>query len=183
MLIPDDVQTFAYSFLGGVFFGLYPSQIKTEEVLRAAPHPIVFQVYKTACVFCGGFLFLLPRLLGLVDAAPEGEHVFVFSWWGLISAFFWIPAGLATIFSVPKVGMGMVMAVSSASNALASFTIFTAIGINQMKLHECGQDCRFYIAPLWLCGTILGILIMVFPQKVMQAQRRQCSVHGRTRSW
>ena len=174
MPVPDAVQTFGYGLLGGVFFGLYPSQIKTKDVLRVAPHPIVFQIYKTACVFFSGFLFLLPRIFGIVDAVPGGEHNFVFSWWGLISAFFWIPAGLLTISSIQRVGMSMVVAVSSASNAIISFTIFTVIGINHMRLHDCGHDCRFFLAPLWLCTTIIGILIMVLPQKIVRACRRQC---------
>jgi hypothetical protein len=169
------VETFAYALLGGVFFGLYPSQIKTPAVLRARPSPVVFQMYKTAVVFVSGFVFLLPRALRGAEL-PAGQAAFVFSWWGFVAAFFWIPAGLTTIASVPLVGMGLVVAVSSASNAILSFTIATAVGINRMQPHSCGPaNCTFYLAPVWLATTVLGIMVMVFPGKFMALARRHCA--------
>ena len=165
-------ETFVYALLGGFFFGLYPSQIKTAVVLKAKPSPIVFQIYKTAVVFFTGFLFLLPRLL--MEQLPEDESAFVFSWWGFISALFWIPAGLTTIKAVPLIGMGMVTAVSSATNAILSFTISTSIGINRMKPHSCGFGCTYYLAPIWLITTVIGIYVMVFPGKLLACVRRSC---------
>ena len=168
----DQAETFVYALLGGVFFGLYPSQIKTPAVIRAAPSPVVFQAYKSAVVFASGFLFLLPRLL---SDLPHGQTAaFVFSKWGFLAAFFWIPAGLTTIASVPMVGMGMVVAISSASNAILSFSIETALGINRMKAHACGSSCVFYLAPLWLMTTVLSILVMLFPGKFVALARRYC---------
>ena len=165
-------ETFVFALLGGVFFGLYPSQIKTQAVLRARPSPVVFQMYKTAVVFVSGFVFLIPRAL---SSLPSDQTVFVFSWWGFVAAFFWIPAGLTTIASVPLVGMGMVVAVSSACNAILSFTISTAIGINRLQPHSCGPRCNFYLAPFFLATTVLGIIIMVFPGKFISLVRRHCA--------
>jgi hypothetical protein len=51
----------SYATIGGALTGLYPVFIKTERVLQANPHPVVFQLYKSTVVFVSSWLFLLYR--------------------------------------------------------------------------------------------------------------------------
>ena len=44
----------ALAVIGGALMGSYPVFIKTDAVLKAAPHPLVFQLYKSAVVFATG---------------------------------------------------------------------------------------------------------------------------------
>ena len=67
--------------------GLYPTFIKTPAVLAADVHPLVFQLYKATAVFLTGWLFLIPRAIRAARGdLPEGEHVYEFTYWGLVSA-------------------------------------------------------------------------------------------------
>jgi hypothetical protein len=109
--------------------GLYPAAIKTPTVLAAAPHPVVFQCYKSFWVFAVGWLLLLPRLV----SRPDGEPLFVFTKWGLVGAATWIPSGLCTIISVPMIGMGNVMTLSAATSAVLSFVVFVSLGLAKVK--------------------------------------------------
>eukprot|EP00729_Bicosta_minor_P031962 gene31962-34706_t len=54
-------SSFVLAAIGGLMMGVYPAAIKTRAVVRARPHPVVFQLYKSFWVFVTGFLFLLPR--------------------------------------------------------------------------------------------------------------------------
>ena len=44
----------ALAVIGGALMGSYPVFIKTDAVLKAEPHPLVFQLYKSAVVFATG---------------------------------------------------------------------------------------------------------------------------------
>ena len=51
--------------------GVYPLFIKTDAVLKAKPHPVVFQLYKSSCVFLSGFIFLIPRYFSWKNRAGQ----------------------------------------------------------------------------------------------------------------
>jgi hypothetical protein len=57
----------------------------------------------------------------------------VFSWWGVVSAAFWVPSGLLTIASVPLIGMAMQVAVNCAANAVLTFLVFWLVFKSKMK--------------------------------------------------
>ena len=137
--------------------GTYPAFIKTKTVVQANVPPIIFQLYKTAWVFVLGFLFLIPRSF---HPRVIGEPLFVFSWWGFMSAVLWVPAGMTTIASVPMVGMGYQVATACSFSSLLSFIIFTTLASNgsSMKAHSCGHNCTYYLAPFYLILMIAGML-------------------------
>jgi hypothetical protein len=165
-----DLQTLLYATLGGFFMGSYPLFIKTPSVLSANVAPIVFQLYKAIVVFLCGFLFLIPRAIHLHHITNPDEPLFVFSYWGFASAALWVPSGLCTITSVPLVGMGFQVATACSFSSLLSFVVFTVVVHHgtTMKRHSCGNDCTYYLAPLWLCMMVVGMLSMVFVSTIVQ---------------
>jgi len=159
---------------GGAFMGLYPSFIKTKKVLAADVHPIVFQLYKSSMVFITGWFFLIPRAIKAHNGQlPHGEPIFVFSWWAVISAMFWVPSGLLTITSVPMIGMGMQVAISCAANSILSFLVFWLVFGAKMKeypIHNCtdmsAPHCHYFRAPIYLGATVIGMVALVFAENI-----------------
>ena len=152
--------------------GLYPSFIKTKAVLAADVHPFVFQLYKSSIVFLTGWMFLIPRAIHAhsynngTRVLPADESVFVFSIWGALSAAFWVPSGILTISSVPLIGMGMQVAVSSASASLLSFLVFWLVFDTPMKKYPTPGGGVYYRAPIYLVATIMGMVMLVFAEKI-----------------
>lgn len=147
----------ALAVLGGAAMGSYPVFLKTQPVLRAAPHPLVFQLYKSAIVFATAWIFLIPRWW----SRPAEEPLLVWSKWGLAAAAFWIPSGLGTIFAVQRLGMGLTMAINAATGSTASFVAFVALFGTRIREYSCGEGCTFTLAPVYLLATLLGIVAMV----------------------
>jgi hypothetical protein len=168
-----NLEALLYAVLGGVCFGTYPLFIRTPAALAAKPHPIVFQLYKSTVVFLSSFLFLLPRYVRW-HAANDGTPLFVFNWWGVASAALWIPAGLTTIWSVPIIGMGLQVAVAASSSAVVSFCAFWLLFGTKMKEHSCGGTCVYYLAPLYLFFTVMGMVTLIFSEKVATLARQHC---------
>jgi hypothetical protein len=85
-----------------VSFGSFAVPIKWDVVRHADPpvHPFVFQTYKSLWVFATCWLVLLWRPLK-------------FTWLGVVSASFWVPAGAAYVVAVDHVGVGITQAIVS----------------------------------------------------------------------
>lgn len=62
--------------------------------------------------------------------------VYCFSWWGIVSALGWIPSGLCTISAVPRLGVGMSIAVTTSTASVMSFLVFWLVLGEKMKQHE-----------------------------------------------
>ena len=161
-----------YAMLGGIFMGTYPVPIKTPAVLKADVHPVIFQLYKSTVVFICGFLFLIPRLIDprlgpgctMATSQPGTKDVpvFVFTYWGIVSAAGWIPAGLGTIFAVPIIGVSFEICIAAGSSSILQFLAFWLILGEKIKVYSCGKNCTFYMAPVWLCLIILSMCGMVY---------------------
>ena len=131
-------------------------------------HPVVFQVYKSTFVFLAGFLFLIPRAIRVKgdDDSSDSVPIFVFTYWGIVSAMGWIPSGLTTIVAVPVIGMGLAVATAAGSSAVLSFLVFWLVMGEPIQKHSCGHECSYYLAPLWLALTVAGMVAMVFCPRV-----------------
>ena len=154
---------------GGAMMGCYPAFIKTPAVLAAAPHPIVFQCYKSSVVFVSGFFFMLPRWHAVASSAEPDRPLYHYTGWALVSAAAWVPTGVSTIYAVPRVGMGMTTAVSSSAFSVLSFILFWLVFQDSpMKAYACplGLGCHYYRAPIYLAATLVGIFAMVFSKQV-----------------
>ena len=93
-----DGLTLLLAMLGGLFNGTFPIFIKTEKVLAAKVHPVIFQLYKSSWVMIVGVCCAIVRLIRGLPLA--------FTPWASLSAAAWIPSGVFTIIAVPLVGVG-----------------------------------------------------------------------------
>eukprot|EP00439_Symbiodinium_sp_Y106_P048285 s2821_g6.t1 len=150
-----DAVALLFSLLGGFFMGAYPVPIKAPRVLKASPHPVIFQCYKTFWVFLTGWLFLLPRWW--LQESP----VFCPTWWGVVSAMGWIPAGVCAIAAIPRIGIGMLAAVATSCGSISTFLVFWLVLGESMQEHRIGGHV-IYFAPAYLACIILGIVGMVW---------------------
>jgi multidrug transporter EmrE-like cation transporter len=87
-----------------ISFGSFAVPIKILLLKNPQPpiHPFVFQSYKSFWCFTTSWLVLTFR-------------DFQFTWWGIVSAVFWVPAGAAYVVAVDHIGVGLTQAVVSAS--------------------------------------------------------------------
>eukprot|EP00929_Paragymnodinium_shiwhaense_P062019 TRINITY_DN30969_c0_g1_i1.p1 TRINITY_DN30969_c0_g1~~TRINITY_DN30969_c0_g1_i1.p1 ORF type:complete len:384 (-),score=49.79 TRINITY_DN30969_c0_g1_i1:113-1204(-) len=144
-----------YSALGGFFMGTYVVPIKTPSVLKAGVHPVVFQLFKSSWVFLLGWLFVLYRLIAGKDL------VFCFTPWGFLSAAAWIPSGLSTIASVPRIGVGLGIVLNSGTSSILTFLAGWLILGEDMKLHAALPGPFHYLAPYLLACIVLGMTALV----------------------
>lgn len=143
-----------FSFLGGFFMGAYPVPIKAPSVLKADPHPVIFQCYKTFWVFATGWLFILANVI------QGKELIFEFTWWGVVSAAGWIPSGLGTIAAVPRIGVSMGIAINTSTASMLTFLVFWLILKEKMKTHDWDGH-KIYLAPIYFVCILAGVTGMV----------------------
>lgn len=149
-----DSSSFLLSLIGGICMGSYPVPIKAPSVLAAGVHPIIFQCYKSFWVFVVGWCFVLVNMF-------QGKHpAYVFTWWGIASSAAWIPSGLFTIASVPRLGVGMAVILNTSTASLLSFLVFWLVLGEHMKLHG-SPGHEYYLAPVYLCCMIVGMVGLV----------------------
>jgi hypothetical protein len=150
-----DVLALTFSLLGGICMSAYPVPMKAPSVIEANVHPVFFQTYKSFWVFVTGLCFLVSNWL-------RGQTpVFNFSWLGVLSAAFWIPAGVCCITAVPRLGMGLTMTLLAGTAATMSFLVFWLVLGENMKVHHVGSSFHYYMAPLYLIGVIFFMALLV----------------------
>jgi hypothetical protein len=91
-------------------FGSFGVPIKSKIVTSLDIDPLVFQSYKTFMCFLTSWLVLL-----------SGQQ-FTYTPWGIVSAFFWVPGGVATVYAVKSAGLAVGIGVGSSFIVLVSFT-------------------------------------------------------------
>lgn len=161
-----DLLALLFSVLGGFFMGAYPVPIKAPRVLKVNPHPIIFQCYKTFWVFLTGWIFVLWNL---VSGKPL---IFEFSWWGVVSGLAWVPSGLSTIASVPRLGVGLAIAISTGTASVLSFLVFWLVLGEKMKEHMIDGH-EIAIAPIYLLCILAGMVSLVAAPGVLKRQGAQ----------
>lgn len=122
-------------------FGSFAVPMKSQIVKSLNIDPLVYQTYKSVWCFLTAWLIL--------------TYVkFQFTWWGIISAIFWVPAGTAAVVAVKNVGVAVGQAIWSSLIVLVStiwgFVIF----------HE-----KIVSIPLVVAGYVLlvcGLIGMAF---------------------
>jgi len=150
-----DTLALLFSVLGGFFMGAYPVPIKAPSVVKVDPHPVIFQFYKSLWVFVTGWFFVLARWF------QSSFPVYIFSWWGIVSAMGWIPSGLCTISAVPRLGVGMAVAVTTSTASVLSFLVFWLVLGEKMKQREV-LGMKVYFAPVYLICIVLGSAGLVY---------------------
>lgn len=121
-------------------FGSFGVPIKSDIVTSLDVDPLVFQTYKTAMCFMTSWLVLLM-----------GQE-FTFTPWGIVSGFFWVPGGVATVFAIKSAGLAVGIGVGSSFIVLVSFV--WGIFIFQESVRSKGGAC------VAVALMILGIIGM-----------------------
>jgi len=154
----------ALAIAGGFFIGTYPIFVKTPAVLAADVHPAVFQLYKSAWVAVSGLLFVVVN-----GFAPwvrhDGTPFYSFTWWAVLSACAWVPAGTCLIAAVPRVGVGAGVLLFDGSTTLLSFLAFTLVFHEPLKPHYASDGGVYYLAPVYLIAALVGMAGLVLLPK------------------
>ena len=143
-----DWLTVVLAISSGVAMGTFPVFIKTDAVLRAAVHPVVFQLYKASWVAIFGVGFAIVRLLRGLNLE--------FTWWAAASAAAWIPSGLSTIVSVPRIGVGSSVLTTAATGSSLQFVVGWLCFGEKFRLHKIGGR-EYVLAPYYFCGCVIGM--------------------------
>ena len=161
-----DGLTLLLAMLGGLFNGTFPIFIKTEKVLAAKVHPVIFQLYKSSWVMIVGVCCAIVRLIRGLPLA--------FTPWASLSAAAWIPSGVFTIIAVPLVGVGSSVLTTAATGSVLSFLVFWLGFHEPMKVHNIGGH-EIVLAPFYMFGCILGMAGLVLAHQWALRQKESAA--------
>jgi glucose uptake protein GlcU len=157
---------------GGMLGGSYPVFIKTPRVIAAKVSPIVFQCYKSFWVFALAWIFLLVNFL-------RGKPLFTFTYWGIVGASFWVPAGFAYIAAVSMCGVATAAVLNTGVNSVLQFLVSVAT-TEKMRLH--GQ-WEVPLAPFYLVALVLGMAgLILSPSLPLRCLEQRAAVEGKKES-
>lgn len=107
--------------------------------MRWFPHSL-FVAHKTFMCFVTSWL------------VPAFGEPFSFTPWGIVSAFFWVPAGVAAIFNIKTAGLAVAMGTLSSFIVLVSFV--WGIFVFEEQIHSPGMACFvIFLMMMGLCGV------------------------------
>lgn len=152
------------AFCSMLAFGSFGVPIKSKRAQSVDVDPLVFQSYKTIMVFLTSWLVLLA-----------GED-FSFSPWGLVSAAFWVPGGVATVYAVKTAGLAIGIGMGSCFIVLVSF--IWGIFIFQEHVHsQLGASFAIFC----MMGGLFGMAYYSSPDtKVDESQNMMVSPEAET---
>lgn len=135
-----------------VCFGSCGVPLKMKSAQSVDPDPLVYQTYMTIMCFLTSFLVL---------AVPGTE--FVWTPWGIVSALFWVPGGVSTIYAIKKAGLAVAVGIGNSFIVLVSFTwgIFIFQEDVKSRLHAC-------LAVVIMCYGIVGMSYFSSPPEEKQ---------------
>ena len=87
------------------------------------------------------------------QAGTKDVPVFVFTYWGIISAAGWIPAGLGTIFAVPIIGVSFEICIAAGSSSILQFLAFWLILGRRLR---CIAVAKIAASTWRLFGSVLS---------------------------
>jgi glucose uptake protein GlcU len=149
----------AAAFCSMLAFGTFGVPIKSQAAVSVDIDPLVFQTYKTFMCFVTSWLVLL---------AGEG---FIFTPWGIVSGFFWVPGGVATIYAVKNAGLAIGIGIGSSFIVLVSF--IWGIFIFEESVHSrTGASIAIFSMMLGL----LGMSYFSSPESVTGQEQVESSV-------
>ncbi|KAL7437777.1 hypothetical protein ACHAXH_008819 [Discostella pseudostelligera] len=97
------------ALVGAIGFGSFAVPIKGNAANSVDIDPLVMQSYKSLMCFLTSWLVVLL-----------GQDI-TFTWWGIVSGLFWVPAGTFNIFAIRNVGMAISQAIVSSTIVMISF--------------------------------------------------------------
>ncbi len=144
-----------------VCFGSFAVPIKSEAARQCNVDPLVFQSYKT--FMCLTTAILIPPMLG---------QEYYFTPYGIVSGLFWVPAGVAAVYSVQNAGLALSQGLWSSIIVLVSFVwgIF-------IFGEEVGSKIFASLAILIMCIGLWGMSFFSSPHD-SEVVRNDESDHG-----
>lgn len=103
-------------------FGSFGVPIKCDAARKHDIDPLVFQTYKSIVCFVTSWAVLLVGV------------PFRFTYWGIVSAIFWVPGGIATVYAVKNAGLAVGIGVASSFIVLVSFV--WGVGVFREPIHS-----------------------------------------------
>jgi len=131
---------FLAAFISCLSFGTFAVPMKGEAATSVDIDPLVFQSYKVFWCFATSFLVLLA-----------GEKV-QFTPWGIVSAAFWVPAGMSHVCGVRTAGLAIAQATLASLIVLVSFS--WGIFFFKERVKNLASACS---AVLLIVGGIWGM--------------------------
>jgi len=142
--------------IGGMLaFGTFGVPIKSEAARSVDIDPLVMQTYKTTICFLTSWIVL-----------AFGEE-FTFTPWGIVSAMFWVPGGVATVYAVKNAGLAIGIGVGSSFIVLISFT--WGIFVFKEHVHSVLDAC---LAVGCMMAGLLGMAYFSAPSVSHPAPQR-----------
>lgn len=145
-----DALTVVLLLTGGVCTGSYSVLIKAPRVVKSGVDSLDVLCYKSAAA-----------LLFAILCAAFGAHPVRFTWWGAGSAAAYLPGGLGAIVSYWLVGIAPTALLISGTSTVVSFVVFTLAFGEPVRAHTLPGGGTFYLAPVWIVGTVLGMTALV----------------------
>jgi glucose uptake protein GlcU len=127
------------AFVAMIAFGSFGVPIKSKVAKSVDIDPLVMQTYKTAMCFITSWIIFFMR-----------GQPFTFTPWGIVSGLFWVPSGIATIYSIKNAGMAIGMGIGSSFIVLVSF----CWGIFVFGEHVHSQPQACLAVGCMLCGLV-----------------------------
>ena len=157
---------------GGFFIGTYPMFVKTPSVLKAGVHPVAFQFYKSVWTALFGGV-----MVGLRWARGE-EPAYAFTWWAVIAACVWVPAGCCLIAAVPRAGVGAGVLLFDGSTTLLSFALGLLAFHEPIKAHTTADGYVYYLAPVYLLSALLGMAALALLPEWVRSKTAKVASDG-----
>lgn len=127
--------------IAAIGFGSYAVPIKGEAANSVAVDPLVMQSYKSFMCFVTSWFVLLNN----------GQEL-SFTYWGIVSGLFWVPAGTLYIYAVKNCGIATTQGIVSSSIVTVSFIW------GHFIFHEPVQSqMAAYIAVLIVMTGLIGM--------------------------
>jgi uncharacterized membrane protein YpjA len=141
---------------GGLCGGTYPVFIKVPRVINAKVHPVVFQSYKSFWVFVLAWAFLAVN-------AIRQKPLFEFTYWAVLGASLWVPAGFFYIFAVTACGLSTTAVLTSGTSTVVQFVVSLLMKEKVMVAHG---ESGYLLAPWYLAGVVVGMFGLILAPKM-----------------
>lgn len=143
-----------------LFFGSFNVPVKHPSVLPLRVDPLVFQSWKTACMFTTSWIVLAWR-------------PFYFSLWGLCSGAFWVVGGAFAILAFQFGGVAVGAGTLNSMIVIVSFT--WALAVFHQPVYS------LWITLLCVAALLVGILGMVYALRPVAAAAPAASQSSQVR--
>ncbi len=101
-------------------FGSFAAPVKLPTLSHLSIHPLAFQTYKSSiCLLTSWLSLVLPSYS--TDTNQWVESKVSYTPWGIVSAAFWVPGGIAAIYAVQNAGLAVSQGVWSSAIVMVSF--------------------------------------------------------------